>query len=59
MFNAILFNVVFLWLLALTVRQANVSYWLKIWQDERNKVLNFIEEAKASWTKNSQQEKEQ
>jgi len=60
MINAILFIIAFLWLLALTVKQAKVSYWLKIWHDEhndeRNKVL--IEKAKATCNKKSQQEKE-
>lgn len=59
MLNAILFTIVFLWLFALTVWKANVSHFLKTLEDERGRVLNFIEEAKASWNKNSQQEEEQ
>lgn len=47
MFTAILFTIVFFWLFILSVRQANVTHWFRILQDERDKVLAFIEEAKA------------
>lgn len=53
MFNAFLFTIVFVWLFALTVRQANFSYWLKIWQDERSEALAFMEKWKASNTSDS------
>jgi len=50
MFNAVLFAIVFLWLFVLTVWKANVNRFLKTLQDERDKVLNFISEARASKT---------
>lgn len=59
MVNTILFTIVFLWLFALSVWKINVNNFLKTLEDERDRVLNFIEEAKDSWTKNPQQEKEQ
>ncbi len=59
MVNAVLFMIIFLWLIALSVRQADVSHWLKTWQEERDKVLDFIDEAKAGWSKDHRQEKEQ
>lgn len=59
MVNALLFTIVFLWLFALTVRQVNINHWIKTLQDERFKMLTFIKESKATWTKNRQQEKDQ
>ena len=50
MFNAILFTIVFIWLFILTAWKANVSRFLDTLQDERDKVLKFIREAKASKT---------
>ena len=46
MIDAMLFTVAFLWLFALSIRQANVSNWLEAWQRERDMVLNFIKEYK-------------
>ena len=51
MINAILFAVAFLWLIALSVQQSHVSHWFKTLQDERSRVLAFIDEAKASLSK--------
>lgn len=48
MLNAILFTIVFLWLISLSARQASVSYWLKTYAEERDRVLKFIDEYKAS-----------
>jgi len=50
MFNVLLFTIVFLWLFVLTVWKANVTAFLKSLEDERDKVLKFISEARASKT---------
>ncbi|GAJ08308.1 unnamed protein product [marine sediment metagenome] len=55
MLNGILFAIVFLWLIALSVWKAYVSDYLKTLQDERDKVLAFLDEAKASMTPDSAQ----
>ena len=59
MVNAVLFMIIFLWLITLTVRQADFNRWLKTMKDERSRVLAFIDEAKASWSKDYRQEKDQ
>ena len=59
MVNTILFTIAFLWLFALTAQQSRVSNWFKTLQEERSRVLAFIDEAKASWSKDHHQEKEQ
>ena len=53
MLNAILFTIVFLWLFALSARQATVSEWFETLQEERAKILDFIDVVKARWASDS------
>lgn len=59
MLNASLFAIVFLWLLVLSVWKANVTAFLKSLEDERDKVLKFIDESKATMNKNHQHQTDQ
>ena len=59
MFNAVLFTIIFIWLFILSIQQANVKQWFSTLQEERNRVLEFIEEAKSNWSKISNQLKNQ